>query len=111
MVTPKSLATMFIALIIMAFTINSYAQDSKDKYTPEEKAKKMTDKMKSSLNLTDEQYPKMYSLNLDMIKWKKDNKAGNLSKDEKKKKREEFKASKENILTAEQQKRTSLILH
>ena len=100
--TSKLSIMVLIALVITLFTFNSYAQDSKGKHTPEEKAKKITDKMKTALNLTDEQYPQMYSLNLEQIKWKKESKASNLSKTEKKKKREEFKASTKNILTADQ---------
>ena len=93
---------MLLALIIMLFAFNGYAQDSKGKHTPEERAKKMTDKIQPVLNLTEEQHSKMYELTLDQIKWKKEKKSAGISKIAKKVKREEFKAKEYSILTPEQ---------
>jgi len=100
--TSKLSVTMLITLVIMLFTFNSYAQDSKNKLTPEEKAKKITDKIQPVLNLTEEQHTKMYDLTLNRIKWEKESKSSIPSKTVKRIKREEFKASEYNILTAEQ---------
>lgn len=41
---------------------------AQNKMTPEDKATKYSDKLKTKLNLTDEQYNKVYSLQLDKIK-------------------------------------------
>ena len=102
MKTAKLSVKMLIALIIMLFAFNGYAQDSKSKHTPEERAKKMTDKIRPVLNLTEEQNSKMYELTLDQIKWKKEKKTSTISKTAKKVKREEFKAKEYSILTPEQ---------
>lgn len=96
------LSVMMFITIIMLFTLNVNAQDSKSKSTPEEKAKKYTDKIQPVLSLSEEQYTKMYDLNLQQINWKKESKTSNLSKTAKKIKREEFKASEYSILSAEQ---------
>jgi hypothetical protein len=58
---------MMIAGIVACtlFSVSTYAQQSK--HTPEEKAKKMTDSLKSSLSLTDAQYSKVYDLNVNYI--------------------------------------------
>ena len=60
----------FISRLIMslaAFLIVSFAssaQSAKTEKTPEERAKAITEKMKTTLELTDEQYAKIYDINL-----------------------------------------------
>ncbi len=47
------------------FSVSTFAQQ--DKHTPEEKAKRMTDSLKTNLSLTDSQYSKVYDLNVNYI--------------------------------------------
>jgi len=106
----SGIVLVMMALIILASGVSGFAQDSskvksKGKHTPEQKATKMADKMKKHLNLTDDQYTKIYNLNLDQIKWKKESKTANLTKVEKKNKKKEFKAALKSILTDDQYKK------
>lgn len=98
----KITVIMLVALAFMMFTLSSFAQDSTKKLTPEAKATKITEKMKTALNLTDEQYTQIYALNLKQMYWKKDNKKSDLTEDQIKTKREEFKTDLKKILTNEQ---------
>ena len=102
MKTPKFRISILIAFVLMLFTLNGFAQDSTKKHSPEAKAKKITEKMKTALNLTDDQYSQMYDLTLKQIKWKKDNKDVKMTKADRKTKREEFKAEVKKILNDEQ---------
>lgn len=97
-------ALIFI-LAILTISISSFAQDkdSKPKKTPEERATLITDKMKTSLNLTDEQYSKVYELNLQRIKERQAFKEEKSKTDSDiKKKRSEYMTSLKGILTDEQ---------
>ncbi len=108
----KSIALTIILLIFLESTL-SIAQDnskigSKSKYrcTPEEQAKRITDKMKTQLGLSDEQYNKILQLQTDRIKYLRELREKDLiSRSEVKKKREEFRNNINNILTDEQQKK------
>ncbi len=63
---------LIIASIIVSFGVNAQTgkmtklQSSKAK-TPEERAKVQTDRMKSELTLTNDQYEKAYQINLGII--------------------------------------------
>lgn len=100
------LKTKFILILaLVAISVSSFAQDkdSKTNKSPEERAKVSTERMKTSLNLTDEQYSKIYDLNLQMIKDRKDFKESKSKLDgERKKKSSEYRNSMKNILTEEQ---------
>ncbi|MCI0473861.1 MAG: hypothetical protein L0Y76_09800, partial [Ignavibacteria bacterium] len=68
-----------------------------------ERATLITDKMKSSLNLTDDQYSKVYELNLQRIKERRDFKENKSNLDtDRKKKQSEYQNSLKSILTDEQ---------
>ena len=55
---------LILAALILLMGTAAFAQ--KQGGTPEEKAQKLTDRMKSELNLTDEQYKQVYEINLQM---------------------------------------------
>lgn len=57
------IATACFAFLMM-FSVAVIAQDKQHK-NPEEKAKMMSDKMKTELTLTDDQYQKVQAINLD----------------------------------------------
>jgi len=59
----KRLAPVFMLLLFCALSVNTFAQ----KKTNEERAKQLTDKMKTELKLNDAQYQKVYTANLDFI--------------------------------------------
>lgn len=59
---------LIIGLAVLSF--NSFAQDKK-KPTPEERAKKMSEKMKTELDLTDDQTKKIEAVNVETIKKKR----------------------------------------
>jgi hypothetical protein len=107
------LISVIIVLFIFAVSGISNAQDDtkkeetrKNKGTPEEQAKKITDKMKTRLNLTDEQYNKILKLQTDRITYKRELRSKDLiSKSEVKQKREEFRNGMKSILTDEQQQK------
>jgi len=107
----KSIA-LIIILLIFAISFTSKAQENpqtktpKFKCTPEEQAKKITDKMKTRLNLTDEQYNKILKLQTDRITYKRELKSKDLiSKSEIKQKREEFRNGMKSTLNDDQQKK------
>jgi len=56
-----------LLIIAMVIVFSGFA-GAQNKMTPEDKATKYADKLKTKLNLTDEQYNKVYSLQLDKIK-------------------------------------------
>lgn len=107
----KSIA-LIIILLIFALSGISRAQENpqtgeapKYKCTPEEAAKRITDKMKTNLNLTDEQYSKILKLQTERITYKRELRSKDLiSRSEMKQKREEFRNGMKSILTEEQQK-------
>lgn len=71
--------------------------------TPEEKARIATDRMRMNLNLTDEQYSKIYNLYLDRFKSKQEKKNdAKKNKEEKKSENREFIKNLKSILTEEQ---------
>jgi periplasmic protein CpxP/Spy len=105
MKTTKLITALIFILAILTISVSSFAQDkdSKPKKTPEERATLITDKMKSSLNLTDDQYTKIYALNLQRIKERRALKEEKSKTDSDiKKKRSEYMTSLKSILTDEQ---------
>ena len=104
-------------LAFIAMPIAMYAQDeSKEdntkqvthqyKMTPEEQAKKMTDKLSTRLKLTNEQSADMQKLLTDKISYVRDLRSKDLiSKSEIKAKRKEFHDGISKILTKDQQKK------
>ncbi|MEO6694330.1 MAG: hypothetical protein ABIY50_09840 [Ignavibacteria bacterium] len=69
----------FAAFAVLVVTLITFAQTfaqnrEVSKSTPEEKATKMTDRMKENLSLTDQQYKEVYSLILTKIQDRKANK-------------------------------------
>lgn len=105
MKTKKLNAVLICVLAFLVISINSFAQNKeiKTKKTPEEKAKITSEKLKSSLNLSDDQSSRIYELNLQRIKDHKEFKENKskLSAD-RKKKSSEYKNSLKNILSDEQ---------
>jgi hypothetical protein len=112
----KKVKFLLLVITFAVFSVAStgFAQDDtkKDenektyKLTPEEQAKKITDRMKDKLSLTDEQYGKILKLNTDRISYMRDLRSKDLiSKSEVKQKREEFRNGMKNTLTEDQQKK------
>ncbi|MGN6437081.1 MAG: hypothetical protein ACTHMM_11135 [Agriterribacter sp.] len=60
----KSVIATTCFSFLMMCSVAVFAQDKQHK-NPEEKAKMMSDKMKTELTLTDEQYTKVQAINLD----------------------------------------------
>ena len=71
---------LFVLALAALFTVSAFAQN-KQKGTPEERADKVTNRMKEKLNLSDEQVAKIKAINLDAAKKKEELKA--TKKDEK----------------------------
>jgi len=92
-------------LAFLALSISSFAQDKDTKKTPEEKAKFTSERLKTSLNLSEEQTAKIYELNLQRIK---DHKEFRENKEKQnsdmKQKRSEYKNSLKTILSDDQMK-------
>jgi len=57
---------MMIAALVLLMGTAAFAQQRGG--TPEEKAQRLTDRMKTELNLTDAQYKQVYDINLQMAK-------------------------------------------
>jgi hypothetical protein len=96
-----SKAMMMLSVVCCTLvSINSFAQQKK--FTPEERAKMSTDRMKTAVNLTDSQYTKVYDLNLKYAQKMKELRGASGTMDEK---RDSFKG-----LRQEQQKELSTIL-
>ncbi|MFT3748872.1 MAG: hypothetical protein QM768_11165 [Agriterribacter sp.] len=68
----KSAVTMGFMAVTLLISASVFAQDKMQHKTPEEKAKMMSDKMKTTLTLTDEQYQKVQAINLDFATKTKD---------------------------------------
>jgi|GEM_PF-5144579 len=108
---------MIIMLAFIAMPIAMYAQDeSKEdntkqvthqyKMTPEEQAKKMTDKLSTRLKLTNDQSGSIQKLLSDKISYARELRSKDLiSKSEIKAKRKEFRDGINKILTKKQQKK------
>jgi Spy/CpxP family protein refolding chaperone len=109
--------TLIIILLVFAVSFISKAQDNtqaedipKYKCTPEEQAKKITEKMKGKLDLTDEQYSKILKLQTDRITYMRELRSKDLiSRSEVKQKREEFRNGMKNILTDEQKNKIKMM--
>jgi len=105
MKTTKLYMTLIYVLAFLALSVSSFAQDkdSKVSKTPEEKAKIRTERLKTSLNLTDDQYSRIYNLNLQRIKESQEFRENNAKmREERGKKNEEYRSSFKSILTDEQ---------
>jgi protein CpxP len=103
----KLYPVLVYVLAFLALSISSFAQDKdmKNSKTPEEKAKFTSERLKTSLNLTNEQTAKIYDLNLQRIKDRKEFKESkDKQKSDIKKKRSEYKNSLKTILTDDQMK-------
>lgn len=61
----KSVITTACFSFLMMCSVAVIAQDKSKHKNPEEKAKMMSDKMKTELTLTDEQYQQVQAINLD----------------------------------------------
>lgn len=98
---------LFIVLALLVYSVSGFSQNntSKERKSPEEGAKRITDRMKTSLNLSDEQYSRVYGINLQKIKANREfrESKSKLFK-EKKKSGEEFRNSMKGILNDEQLK-------
>jgi hypothetical protein len=112
----KSIA---LIIIILVFAVTCVSKAQKDptttvkqyKSTSEEQAKKITDKMKTHLNLTDEQYNKILKLQTDRIAYKRELRGKDLiSKSEVKMKRQEFRDGIKNTLTDDQMKKVEKMM-
>ncbi len=101
---------MFTLLLMLpiaaAFAQNGGPGQGRPQLTPEEKATKMTDKMKTRYTLTDAQYPQVYAINLETINARK---AVRESADDKPAKaakmktiRQDYDAKLKGVLTADQ---------
>jgi LAS superfamily LD-carboxypeptidase LdcB len=105
MKTTKLYVTLIYVLAFLVISVSSFAQDkdSKENKTPEEKAKFRTEKLKTSLNLSDDQYSKVYNLNLQRVKDDKEFRESNSKlRDDREKRNTEYKSSFNNILTDDQ---------
>jgi len=105
MKTIKLYVTFIYVLVFLAISAGSFAQDkdSKVNKTPEEKAKFRTEKLKTSLNLSDDQYSKVYNLNLQRVKDEKEFRESNSKlREDREKRNTEYKSSFNNILTDDQ---------
>lgn len=105
MKTTKTKVTLILVLVIISISFTGFAQDkdSKTKKSPEEIARIPTERMKTSLNLSDEQSSRIYDLNLQKIKDRKEFKENKSKLDgERKRKASEYKNSMKGILTEEQ---------
>ena len=73
----KRISVICILLLFSAGIGNLYSQAKDKKFTPEERAKKISDKMQTELSLSQDQYNKIYQSHLDFftkVKTLKDNK-------------------------------------
>jgi hypothetical protein len=107
MKTAKLYVTFIYVLIFLAISAGSFAQDkdSKESKTPEDRAKITSDKMKTSLNLSDEQYTKVYNLNLQKMKDAKEfRESESKLRESREKSFTEYKSTMKTILTDEQMK-------
>lgn len=105
---------MLLAVVFCSFlSVSANAQQKK--YTPEQKATKMTDKMKSDVSLTDNQYKQVYAVNLkyaekmQALRSKDGGRENN--KEEFKSLRKEQKNELSSILTDEQREKYKSVRH
>ncbi|MET0464338.1 MAG: hypothetical protein ABW007_14330 [Chitinophagaceae bacterium] len=56
--------TAFAAALLIGISFAVSAQSDSTKHSPEKRAKAMTDKMKTDLTLSDDQYKQVYDINL-----------------------------------------------
>jgi len=97
--------TMFVILAIgLTGMVNAQTEKS-DKLTTEQKADKLTERMKKSLNLTDAQIPRVKEANLKMIQQKDQLKAE--VNQRKQSIKENHKNELNTVLTPEQMKKAS----
>lgn len=61
----KTALTMTCMALFMLVSVSSFSQEKMQHKTPEEKAKMLSDKMKTDLTLSDEQFQKVQTVNLD----------------------------------------------
>ena len=105
MKTTKLYSVLIYVLAFLVISLSSLAQDkdSRTIRTPEEKAKLNSERLKTSLNLSDDQYTKIYDLNLQRIKDGKEFREIKLKfKEDRDKRNTEYKNSLESILTDDQ---------
>lgn len=105
MKTSKLNLALIYILAFLAITISSFAQDKDTRVnkSPEERARISAERMKTSLNLSDEQYTKVYELNLQRAKDFESNKETKAKiREDRKKKGTEYKNSLKSILTDDQ---------
>ena len=103
--TTKLFMVLVYLVAFLALSISSFAQDKEMKKTPEEKAKLTSERLKTSLNLSEEQTSKIYELNLQRIKDHKEFKENKQKQNsDMKQKRSEYKNSLKTILTDDQMK-------
>ena len=91
---------ILIALFGLTVVVNAQSEKKKEGLTTEQKAEKMTAKMKKSLNLTDEQVLKVKEANLNFIKERENLQIEIRQKN--KQLRVNHKTNLQSILTAEQ---------
>ncbi len=96
---------ILIALVGLTGMVNAQSEKKKDGLTTEQKAEKMTAKMKKSLNLTDEQVLKVKEANLNFVRERENMQLEVRQKS--KQMRESHKANLQTILTPEQFKKVS----
>lgn len=97
--------TMFVILALgLTGMVNAQTEKS-DKLTTEQKADKLTERMKKSLNLTEAQIPKVREANLKMIQQKEQLKAE--VKQRKQSIQENHKNELNTVLTPEQMKKAT----
>lgn len=105
MKTHFSKALMMAGIVFCSLvSLSSFAQEGK--HDPQEMAKKLTEKMKTGLNLTDDQYSKVYDLNVKNITSMQDLRKEPGSKENKKQSfknlRDEHQKELATVLTPEQ---------
>lgn len=103
-----TIVTSILFLACLLFTAEAHSQSVESKATSEQRAKKMTDKMKETLSLADAQYQPIYEINLKYVKINEQLKS---SDDSKMTKFRNFKATQEakakemkTVLTSDQYK-------
>jgi len=60
----KPLLMLVVVLLTASLTGIAYSQETKTQFTPEQRAQKLTDWMKTNLKLTDAQVPQVQAINL-----------------------------------------------
>lgn len=109
MSTTKMFWIIIIFLALSIFALSSFGQSNNGvdykNYTPEKKARVISDNLKPVLNLSDKQYNEIYNIYLDRIRWKSVNNVdGIYDKSLKRKNYEMFKSKLNGVLTIDQLK-------